>query len=321
MDHPRPSIGVLLMAHGGPSSPGEVEPFLQHLLGRDVPVQRLHEAKRRYRLIGGGSPLLEITLRQARALEESLEAEEGGLRVYVGMRHWHPFIAESLGEIIKDGIHRVVALSLSPYESRMSTEPYERELRRAIAASGREIEASVAKGWHTHSLFLQAWAERVKEGLVQFPAEVRRRVHVIFSAHSLPKRAIAGDPYVEQLEATIRGIVGITGSLPWRLAFQSGRSKRVEWLKPEVSTVLNELMEEGYREVLIAPVGFVADNVETLYDIDILYKQQAEEMGMSLRRSPCLNDSRRFIQALSSIVREHLMCEVGGAHSEMGVRN
>lgn len=307
------SIAVLLMAHGGPNSAEEVEPFLQELLGREVSAKRLHEAKRRYRLIGGRSPLLEITLRQARALEESLEAEDGGVRVYVGMRHWHPFIGESLGEIIKDGIHRIIALSLSPYESRMSTGPYERELRRAITASGRETEASVAKGWHTHPLFLQALAEMVEEGLVQFPAEVRQRVHVIFSAHSLPMRAIAGDPYVEQIEATIRGIVGITGSLPWRLAFQSGRFKRVEWLKPEVSTVLSELMEEGYREVLIAPVGFVADNVETLYDIDILYKQQAEEMGMSLRRSPCLNDSRRFIQALSSIVREHLMGEARGA--------
>jgi ferrochelatase len=321
MDHSRPSIGVLLMAHGGPSSPEEVEPFLQKLLGRGVPAQRLRDAKRRYRLIGGGSPLLEITLRQARALEESLKAEDGGGRVYVGMRHWHPFIAESLGEIINDGIHRVVALSLSPYQSAMSTEQYEQELGRAIAASGRGIEVSVAEGWHVHPLFLQAWAERVKEGLMQFPAEVRQRVHVIFSAHSLPKRAIAEDPYVEQLEATIRGVVGITGSLPWRLAFQSGRSKRVEWLKPEVSTVLRELIRGGHREVLIAPVGFVADNVETLYDIDILYKQQAEEMGMSLRRSPCLNDSRRFIQALSSIVREHLMGHAWGAHSEMGVGN
>jgi ferrochelatase len=321
MDHSRPPIGVLLMAHGGPGSPEEVEPFLHQLLGRNVSVQRLHEAKRRYRLIGGWSPLLEITLRQAHALEESLETEEGGIRVYVGMRHWHPSIAESVGEIIKDGIHQVAALSLSPFESRMSTGPYERELQRAITASGGAIEASVAKGWHNHSLFLQALAERVMEGLVQFPAEVRQKVHVIFSAHSLPTRAIAGDPYVEQLEATIRGVMGITGSLPWRLAFQSGRSERVEWLKPEVSTVLNELMEKGYREVLIAPVGFVSDNVETLYDIDILYKEQAEEMGMFLRRSPCLNDSRRFIQALSSIVREHLMGEGWDAHSETGVRN
>jgi ferrochelatase len=239
----------------------------------------------------------------------------------VGMRHWHPFITESLGKIIKDGIHRVVALPLSPYQSAMSTEPYDRELRRAIAASGREIEVSVAKGWHTHPFFLQAWAERVKEGLMQFPAEVRQRVRVIFSAHSLPKKAIAGDPYVEQLEGTIRGVVGITGPLPWRLAFQSGGANRGGWLEPELGTVLRGLIGGGHREVLIAPIGFVADNVETLYDIDIHYRELAEGMGMSLGRSPCLNDSRRFIQALSSIIHEHLLDGAWGAHKKMGMEN
>jgi len=162
------------------------------------------------------------------------------------------------------------------------------------------------KGWHTHPLFLQALAEKLKEGLLQFPTEVRHRVHIIFSAHSLPKRAITGDPYVEQIEATIRGIIGITGPLPWRLGFQSRGGKGGAWLDPEVTTVLRELMGEGHQEVLVVPVGFVSDNVETLYDIDILYKQQAESMGMSFRRSPSLNDSDKFIEALSHIVHEHL---------------
>ena len=304
-----PSIGILLMAFGGPNSAEEVEPFLQKVLGRGVSAQRLHEAKDRYRLIGGGSPLLEITLKQARGLENSLKAQDPRFKVYVGMRHWHPFIAESLGEILKDGIHRVVALSLIPFQSKLSTEPYVLELRRAMAASKGKIEVSVVKGWHTHPLFLQALAEKVQKGLIQFPIEVRHRVHVIFSAHSLPKKAITEDPYVEQIEATIRGIIGIMGSLQWRLAFQSGGGIRGEWLDPEVSTVLRELVEKGHREFIIAPVGFVADNVETLYDIDILYKQQAEAMGMSFQRSPCLNDSDRFIEALCSIVREHLANE------------
>ena len=317
----RYSIAVLLMAHGGPNSSEEVEPFLQKLLGQDVSAKRLHEAKRRYRLIGGRSPLLEITLRQARALEESLEAGGGSFRVYVGMRHWYPFIAEGLGAIIKDGIHRVVALSLSPYQSRMSTEPYERELRRAMASSGREIEASVVRGWHTHPIFLQALAEKLQEGLIQFPVEVSKRVHVIFSAHSLPKRTTAADPYVEEIKATIRGVMEITGPLPWKLAFQGAGTDRGDWLEPEVGTVLRELIEGGHKEVLIVPLGFVADNVETLYDIDIFYKQQAEAMGMSFRRSPCLNDSEGFIEALSSVVREHLADKRWCSHEEMGVRS
>ncbi len=307
------------MAFGGPNSLDEVKPFLQKVLGRGVPVQRLREIKDRYRLIGGGSPLSEITHQQARRLENSLKGQDIRFKVYVGMRYWHPFIAEALGEILNDGIHRVVALSLIPFQSKMSTEPYMLELRQALTASKGRIEVSFVKGWHTHPLFLQALAEKLQEGLIQFPIEVRHRVHVIFSAHSLPKRAIIGDPYVEQIEAAIRGIMRITGPLPWRLAFQSGRDTRGEWLEPEASTVLRELMEKGHREILITPVGFVADNVETLYDIDILYKQQAEAMGMSFRRSPCLNDSDRFIEALSSIVHEHLANETWSTHDEMGV--
>ena len=226
------------MAFGGPSSGKEVEPFLQKVLGREVSTQRLQEAKRRYRLIGGCSPLPEITLRQASALENKLNAQDPRFKVYVGMRYWHPFIAETLEEILRDGIRRVVALGLSPYESKMSTEPYVLALQRAMAASEGKMEVSIAKGWHTHPLFLQALAEKLQEGLLYFPVEVRHRVNVVFSAHSLPQKAVAEDPYVEQIEATITGITGITGPLPWRLAFQSRGGKPAEWLEPELDLSL-----------------------------------------------------------------------------------
>jgi ferrochelatase len=312
-------IGVLLMAFGGPNSAEEVEPFLQTVLGRGVPAQRLREAKRRYRLIGGCSPLLKITLRQARCLEKILNGSQARFKVYVGMRHWHPFIAESLAEIIRDRIRRVVALSLSPYESKMSTEPYLLGLQRAMAALEGNVEVSIAKGWHTHPLFLQALAEKLQEGLLHFPIEVRHRVNVVFSAHSLPQKAVAEDPYVEQIEATITGITGITGPLPWRLAFQSRGGKPAEWLEPELDTVLRELVEGGHREVLVVPLGFVNDNVETLYDIDIHCKERAESLGISFQRSPSLNDSEIFIEALSQIVHEHLAAITWNAHGEMEV--
>ncbi|UCD71162.1 MAG: ferrochelatase [Syntrophobacterales bacterium] len=307
------------MAFGGPNSAEEVEPFLQNVLGQGVSVQRLNEAKDRYRLIGGRSPLLDITLRQARGLENRLNAQDLWFKVYVGMRHWHPFIAETLREILNDGIHRVIGLSLSPFQSKLSTEPYLLELRRTMATLKGKIEISLVKGWHTHPLFLQALVETIQEGLLQFPVEVRHRVHIIFSAHSLPKRAITGDLYVEQIEETIRGIMGIVGSLPWRLAFQSAGSNRRDWLGPEASAVLRDLMGAGHREVLIMPVGFVSDNVETLYDIDILNKQQAESMGMVFRRSPCLNDCDRFIEALFSIVHGHLSNPIWRSRDEMEV--
>jgi ferrochelatase len=312
-----PAIGVLLMAFGGPNSAEDVEPFLQTVLGRGVPAQRLLEAKRRYRLIGGCSPLLEITLRQARGLQDTLNARDHKFKVYVGMRHWHPFIDETFEEIQRDGIDRVVALSLSPYESKMSTEPYVLALQEAMAASEGKVEVSIATGWHTHPLFLQALVERLQEGLLQFPIEVRHRVNVVFSAHSLPKKAVTADPYVEQIEATINGITGVTGPLSWRLAFQSRGGIPGEWLEPELDTVLRELVEAGHREVLLVPLGFASDNVETLYDIDILCKERAESMGVSFRRSPSLNDSQTFIEALSQIVHEHLSAITWSAHGEM----
>jgi ferrochelatase len=235
------------------------------------------------------------------------------------MRHWHPFIDETFEEIQRDGIDRVVALSLSPYESKMSTEPYVLALQRAMAASEGKMEVSTAKGWHTHPLFLQALVEKLQQGLLHFSIEVRHKVSVVFSAHSLPKKAITADPYVEQIEATITGITGVTGPLPWRLAFQSRGSKPGEWLGPELDTVLRKLVEGGRREVLLVPLGFVSDNVETLYDIDIQCKERAESMGISFRRSPCLNDSEIFIEALSQIVHEHLANATWSAHGEMEV--
>lgn len=317
MAHPETSVGVLLMAFGGPNSPEEVEPFLQKVLGRRLSAQRVDEAKRRYRLIGGRSPLLEITLRQGRGLEQCLNLQGTRFKVYVGMRYWHPSIAESLGDILEDGIRRVVALSLAPYQST----PYALKLRRAMAGLQGEIALSVVEGWYAHPLFIQALAEKLQEGLVQFPAEVRDGVHVIFSAHSLPQKAVAGTPYVEHIEATIRGIMRIAGPLPWRLAFQSRGDDRGEWLGPDVETVLGELMRGGHREILIVPMGFVADNLETLYDIDILFRRQAESMGMSFRRSPSLNDSDTFIEALCSIVRERLTNGTWEAHHESEVRS
>ena len=313
------AIGVLLMAFGGPNSAEDVDPFLQTVLGRGAPEQRLREAKRRYRLIGGCSPLLEITLRQARGLQDTLKMRDHKFRVYVGMRHWHPFIDETFEEIQRDGVRRVVALSLTPYESKMSTEPYALALQKAMAASKAKVKVSIARGWHTHPLFLRAFAEKLQEGFLQFPIGVRQRVNVVFSAHSLPKKAVIEDPYVEQIEATVKGITGVAGPLSWRLAFQSRGGKPGEWLEPELDTVLRELVEEGHREVLVMPLGFVSDNVETLYDIDILWKERAESMGISFRRSPSLNDSETFIEALSQIVHEHLATITWSAHGEMEV--
>ncbi len=161
-------------------------------------------------------------------------------------------------------------------------------------------------GWHDHRSFLEALEEKVREGLDRFAPEVRDTVQVIFSAHSLPRETIANDPYVEEIRETIEGLVKRTGPLTWYLAFQSRGGGPGDWLGPDVGDVLEDLARNGCRRVLVVPVGFVSDHLETLYDLDIMHKARAQQLGMEYERSPSLNASPKFIRALAQVLVEHL---------------
>jgi ferrochelatase len=308
---------LLLLAFGGPRSLDEVEPFLTRLFrGRKPSPEQLERVKERYRLIGGCSPLPEITLKQGKALENSLNSKGHQIKSYVGMRFGHPLIEETLRKILKDGIHEVIAFPMTPFRSRASTGAYIEEVNQIRKNIGEKIEISFVEGWHLHPLFLGAIQEKIEEGLMQFIPEERKKVHVIFSAHSLPKSFVENETYVKDMEESVREVLKKIEPLPWHIAFQSRGMGPEEWLGPDVESILSELSGQKVREILMIPIGFVADHIEVLYDIDILYRERAESMGMVLKRTPSLNFSEGFIEALSQIVEEHM-----SDSSECGVRS
>ncbi|MDR5695399.1 MAG: ferrochelatase [Armatimonadota bacterium] len=294
-------IGVLLMSYGSPGSLEEVEPYYTHIRGGRKPSpELLKELVARYQAIGGKSPLLEITYRQAAALEANLRSSGVEARVYVGMRHSPPFISEAVSSMAKDGIRKAVALSMAPHYSAMSVGEYIRLAEEARRDSPWDLSFHYIRSWHDHPGYIAAVAETVQEALVSFP---EREVTVVFTAHSLPQRVLQeGDPYPKELLRTCELVSKECGGLRWTLAYQSAGRTQEAWLGPEVGEVLKELRREGATSVLVCPVGFVADHLEVLYDLDIEARGVAEELGMRFRRAPSLNDRPAFIAALADIV-------------------
>jgi ferrochelatase len=274
--------------------------------GRKPSPDQLERVKERYRLIGGCSPLPEITSDQAEALEKKLNARGHAFRSYVGMRYCHPLIEETLKQIVRDGLKEVVALPMAPFQSRASTGAYIEEVDKIIKTLDGGVSVSFVKGWHCHPLFIEALREKIEEGLAEFEPTVRRGVHLLFTAHSLPRSIIEKDPYVKEIEESIKGVVGSLDARPWHMAFQSKGVGPEEWVGPDVESVLTELSGQGVGEVLVVPIGFVSDHIEILYDIDILYQEKAKALGIVLKRTPSLNTSEKFIQALASAVEEQL---------------
>jgi ferrochelatase len=298
---------LLLLAFGGPRSLDEVEPFLTRLLrGRKPSAEQLERVKERYRLIGGHSPLTEITFKQAKALEDSLNAKGYPIRSYVGMRYGHPLVEETLKKISDDGIREVIAVPMAPFRSRASTGAYIEEVNQVNKKLGGKIKVSLVEGWHLHPLFVEAIREKIEEGLMQFNPEERKKVHLIFSAHSLPKSLVENEPYIKDMEESVKEVVEKFDPLPWHMAFQSRGAGPEEWLGPDVESVFEELSKKKICEVLIVPIGFVSDHIEILYDVDILYRNRAKLLGIQLKRTLSLNFSKRFIEALRAIVEEHI---------------
>ena len=298
---------LLLLAFGGPRSLDEVELLLTRLFkGRKPSSEQLERVKERYRLIGGCSPLPEITSDQAEALEKELNARGHAFKSYVGMRYCHPLIEETLKQIVRDGFKEIVALPMAPFQSRASTGAYIAEANQVNETLGRAVSISFVKEWHCHPLFIEALREKVEEGLMEFEPAARKGVHLLFTAHSLPRSIVEKDPYVKEIEESVRAVLERMEPHPWHMAFQSKGGGPEEWIGPDVEKVLEGLASQGVKEVLLIPIGFVSDHIEILYDIDIVFQKKAEVLGMVLKRTHSLNTSEKFIQALASAVEEQL---------------
>jgi ferrochelatase len=296
------------MAHGSPDHLDDMAAYLQHVRGgRPTPQALVDDIRERYRLIGGRSPLLDLTRAQGEGLEARLNANGGRLRVYVGMRHWHPFIKDTLQQMVADGIRRVVAVSMAPQYSRLSVGAYRRALEMAQEELGTSLDVTTVTSWHDHPLLLQAFAESVRAICHQLSAEVRAQLSVIFTAHSLPQRIITeGDPYPHEVERTAAGVARLLGLPTWEVAYQSQGATAEPWLGPALDEVFDRAVAQNRRALLVVPVGFVCDHVEILYDIDVLAQKVAQEKGLSLWRTGSLNTSPTFIEALASVVEAHL---------------
>jgi ferrochelatase len=322
MDGTRRLVAVLLLNLGGPENLEAIKPFLYNLfsdrdiirlplgfllqkpLAKLISIMRASKVVKYYEMIGGGSPILRLTYAQARAIEARLNrnATRYRFKTYVGMRYSPPYIEDAVREIVAIEVDELIAMSMFPHYSGATTGSALKKLRQALETCKKTPPLKVIESWPEHPGYVDALVEKITEGLEQFPEEVRPNVHVVFSAHSLPQSFIdKGDPYLKEIKATIGRVTEKLELKHWHLCFQS-RSGPVRWLEPTTENILEELIAQDHKELLMVPISFVSDHIETLYEVDIKYKRFAESKGARLVRTASLNDSPKFIDALADLI-------------------
>ncbi|HAG82706.1 MAG TPA: ferrochelatase [Cyanobacteria bacterium UBA12227] len=320
------SVGVLLLNLGGPETLEDVRPFLFNLFSDPeiirlrfswmqsplawlISTMRAKKSQENYRQIGGGSPLRYITEAQAQALQEQLKQKGTEANVYVGMRYWHPFTEEAIARIKRDAIEQLVIFPLYPQFSISTSGSSFRLLEKLWQEdpSLQRIEHTVIPSWYQQPGYLQAMAQLIAQELDQFANP--DQVHIFFSAHGVPLSYVteAGDPYQEEIEKCTALIMKtLNRSNPHTLAYQS-RVGPVEWLKPYTEEAIAELGSQGVKDVVVVPISFVSEHIETLQEIDIEYRELAEESGIeNFQRVPALNTHPIFIDSLATLVIEAL---------------
>lgn len=304
-----PFDAVLLVAFGGPEGPDDVRPFLANVLrGRRVSPERVEEVAHHYERFGGVSPLTELTMTQARALEAALAARGRPLPVHVGMRNWHPYLADTLTEMSRRGHRRaigVLAAAQRSYSGCLQYKENVRDARAALIASGVAAPDVVYAGdWHEHPGFIEANADCVRAAYDGLPSDLRERARLIFTAHSIPVPMAQTYPYEANLKTSARLIAQATGRGDWTLVYQS-RSGRPDdpWLEPDVCDYLRR-ERAGLDAAVLCPVGFLCDHVEVLYDLDVEAAGVCRELGITMARAGAVNAHPRFIDALADTVAE-----------------
>ncbi len=297
---------VLMIAFGGPTAMDEVRPFLSNVTrGRPIPPERLEAVVHHYELIGGRSPLNELTLRQARALEAELRAHGPALPVYVGMRNWTPYLRETLQRMAVDGVRRAVGVIMSAQQNEAGWGRYQRDVAEAQAqVGGGAPQVDYADEWHAHPLFIAAMSANVQAAFARLPAQRREPAVLVFTAHSIPTTMAAKSPYVAQITEGARLVAQQVKRAHWSIAYQSrSGTPREPWLEPDICDVVRQLSAEGVRDLVVVPIGFVCDHVEVLYDLDIEARQVAAAAGINFVRAATVNDHPLFISMIADVVR------------------
>lgn len=313
--------GLVLLNMGGPDSLAAVQPFLYNLFSdrelihlpagallqkpfaRLIARLRAPKVRENYRMIGGKTPLLKWTTVQAERIARALGPQ---VKPYVAMRYWHPRADETVQCMAADGIQQAVVLSMYPHYTGATSGSSINDFRRAAAEFHPQLQYTVIEQWYAWPGYLDALANRVREGLETYHELMRDEVQILFSAHALPQKWIdRGDPYLEHVLATVQGVMARVGERPWQLGFQS-RTGPVKWMAPGTLEVLDQLAADGKRAVLLVPISFVSDHIETLVEIDDEFAKHAHRVGITeFGRTPSLNDHADFIEGMAALVRQH----------------
>lgn len=301
--------GVMVIAFGGPHRSEDIRPFLEDVLaGRPVPKERFESVVHHYELLGGRSPITEHTERQACALAAELAERHCTMPVRVGMRHWSPWLKDTLASFQHDGVAEVLGLIMAAQETEASLARYQAAVERAREELGEGApRVRYVTGWGLADGLVEAQACNVARTLARIPLAEREQAALLFTAHSIPVEMAAESPYVKQLEETARRVGELVGRPHHRLVFQSrSGNPRDPWLEPDVLDALDEEAARGVRDVVLAPIGFLCDHVEVLYDLDIEAKQKADALGLRVHRAPTLGSHPAFIRVLADAVQRSL---------------
>ena len=297
--------GVLLMAYGTPRNLGEVEAYYRDIRGgREPGPEAVASLTERYRRVGGKTPLLEITQRIADRLQAHLNQQtaDDSWSVFIGMKHWHPYIAEAINRIGEREISELVALPLAPHYSMLSIGGYEQLVSQALETLDNPPATTSVQSWHASPGYVRLIARRIKDALRRIEANAAE-VEVIFSAHSLPARIVnSGDPYPDELITSAAAVAQEAGVKSWRFAYQSAGKTPTPWLGPDILETIETIAGEGGTHILSVPFGFVCDHLEILYDIDVEAIERAAELGVKLSRIEMPNDDPEFIEVLHDLV-------------------
>lgn len=296
------TTGVLLMAYGSPNTIDEIEPYLRDIRGgRPIRDGLLEDLIRRYAAVGVPSPLLDVTMAQAAGLEHAL-SQNGDYRVFVGMKHWEPWIRQAVERIDASGIRHVIGIAGAPHYSAMSIGGYAGRVERAMNETGARFTFGMVESWWEQPAFTELVAGNLRETLGSWNTG-DASTHVFFTAHSLPEKILAaGDPYRDQLLASAERIARHAGVRHWSFAFQSASQTGEPWLGPDLPDALSIFAGDGGRRAVVAPIGFVADHLEILFDIDVEAVEAAGRLGVELRRIPSPNADPRLCRAMADAV-------------------
>jgi protoporphyrin/coproporphyrin ferrochelatase len=305
----QPFDAVLVVSFGGPLGMDDIRPFLANVLrGRRVSPERLEEVAHHYEHFNGISPITELTLRQARGLEDRLQRFGPALPVYVGMRNWKPFLSETLAEMSAAGVRNAIGFITAAQKTYSSCGQYKvnvADARRELVARGLpDVNVTFVPDWNTHDGFITANAIHVANALQQLAPEQRSRARVVFTAHSIPTPMADKSVYQENLQAAARAVMARLRRDQWSLVYQS-RSGRPEdpWLGPDVNDYLREESTKGLDVVVLCPIGFVCDHVEVLWDLDREAAETCQALGITMVRAKAVNDDPHFIDMMADVVR------------------